>query len=203
MGIFVLAVAMLVWGVSAVWGAFAGSGDNPQSQAPQSGDAAQSAPSRVSGHLIPPGGEATPDGIVNAQGEITVPQCLDSDLSMVMDAQVVAVDAGASLPLTVKNTGEMACYLDVASLRRIVTSGEQVYFHSGACQTQPEPHVLLLSPGSEWSGKAEWDGRVYQECTPIDSDGDGQADVAQAGTYVMRVNVGAGDQGSMTSFVLE
>lgn len=201
LGSLALILVLLVWGVIATirW-LF---GESTEDSTVQSAQSAQSLPQQVSGHLIPPDGEATPDGILEADGTITVPPCFPSDVTISLEPQTVGVGAGVKLPLVVKNTGPMACLFAADQLHTVVTSGEDVYFNSGACNDKGDSTPLLLSPSRQWTGSTSWNGRVYQECTPIDSDGDGQANVADAGTYTVRVSIGNTDAGASTVLIVE
>lgn len=201
LGLLALVLALIVWGIIA--GLHWLTGASQQNPTPQSTQAPQSAPQTVSGHQIPAGGEATPDGILEADGTITVPSCLASDVTISLEPQTVAVGAGATLPVVVTNTGPMACVFAADQLHTIVKSGEDVYYNSGACETTEDSTPLLLSPSRQWTGSTTWDGRIYQECTPVDSDGDGQTNVADAGTYTVRVSVGSADTGATTALVVE
>lgn len=166
-------------------------------------DATQSAPLVVAGHTPPPGGEVTKDGIVDAEGIITVPTCAERDVTISADSQRVGVGEGTTIPITVENTGGVACAFDASSIRTVITSGDDVYYDSAQCGGETTPRVLLMSAGQQWSGSASWDGRIYTGCAPVDTTGDGQPDVADAGAYQAKITVGDALKGTPVSLIVE
>ncbi len=65
-----------------------------------------------------------------------------------------------------------------------VTSGDQVYYESSACEGfDPGSGTLLLSRDYAWKGALTWNGRRHEGCAPLDSDGNGETDAASAGVY--------------------
>lgn len=198
-----LLLALLVWAIYGLVGALIGS-DASQSADSAASDAPQSAqPQIVSGHPVPAGSKVTPDGFVDKEGNITIPHCLGNDITMSLDAHTVSVGAGVTMPVTISNAGSIACTLDASRIRTVVTSGDDTYYNSGACETTPSTGLLLLRPAKTWTGSVSWDGRVYDQCTAADSDGDGQFDVAPAGTYVVRVSLGESDQGATNTLTVQ
>lgn len=196
-------LALLVWAIYSLVSILVNS-DGSQSSDMQASDVSQSAqPQLVSGHPVPAGAKVTPDGFVDQEGNVTIPNCLGNDLTMSLDAHTVSVGAGVTMPITISNSGSIACLVDASRIRTLVTSGDDIYFNSGACEESPSSGQLLLRPSKTWTGSVSWDGRVYDQCTALDSDGDGQFDVAPAGTYVVRVSLGESDQGATNTLTVQ
>lgn len=218
LGLLLAVLAGIVWGVVALIRALTGTEDSPQSlaqaqaqsEALAQSEAEQAVALQKAGITVPQGGSVTADGVLDSNDVITIPSCQDSALSVSLEPQTTTVGVGANVSLTVENTSPTACSFAPENIRRIVTSGDETYFDSAACAAdQPTsgeeeaPALLLLPVGKQWSAEQAWDGRMYQGCAPRDTDGDGQADIAPAGTYQMRVSLSGATSGQTTAIVVE
>lgn len=219
LGVFLALIGALVWAGVATVRAFSGSSTpdaNAQSnnQAGQDGQAAQSGQSgqensqqsgarMVDGVQIPAGGELTPDGIVDADGVVTIPECSNNHLSMSVDSTRTDIGAGAQIPVSLKHNGNVACSFSAPLLQVKVESANSTIYDSSRCE-QPsteDAKILLMTPGKEWQNTLNWNGRIHNGCTGVDTDSDGQADVADADTY--QVTVTLGQQQSSANIIVE
>ncbi|QWW19863.1 hypothetical protein I6B53_01685 [Schaalia sp. 19OD2882] len=173
----VVVVALVMWGLWALV--------NLGVQAWQDHSNADFEPSGAGTHL-------TKDGWVGANGVTTVPECTPQDLHVkTVGAPSVNVGAGQDLTVTLENVGKSACHLLFGAYSLQITSGQDTYFDSRACQDRDQSATpLLLRPGSAWTGTMRWDGRRHDGCTPVDADGADGQDVAGPGTYSALVHVG-------------
>lgn len=187
-GVALSLLALIVWGVfllvSALTSHDAGLRGDMQS------DQSQSHSQVLLGVDIEPGEEVTADGIIDNAGAIRIPQCRAQDLLVSAEPQNTGVGVGANLKVSVENRGSVACQMNAGALSVRVRSGDELYFNSQACgDFDADSHPLLLRPHTAWSGEIAWNGRTYNECTPVDTDADGQADVASEGTYTLDITM--------------
>lgn len=95
--------------------------------------------------------------------------CTDQDVTVTaVMPSAVRMGAGLGVELTVTNSGDDACLLDVgsANLGAVITSGPATIWVSAACQADPTSRVLLIPVGDTVSTTLWWDGRNSgDDCT--------------------------------------
>ncbi|MCD4549971.1 hypothetical protein [Schaalia sp. lx-260] len=145
--------------------------------------------------------ERTPDGIVGADGRITVPSCQAADVTVETVAQETTVGTGEKVVFRLTNKGQTACVLQKNRYSAVISSGTEVVFDGRTCEKdEADSTPLLLSVGTTWEGTLMWDGRRYAGCSAYDSDSDGTPDTAPAGAYHVQVHDGQAPVGSDVYF---
>jgi len=201
-GLALLAVvALVVVGVvrlvGVLGGTASGSGGDAAAQSGQSGEDAQSGPGL---NDATSGAAGLSSVIINA--------CSADDLTVEAQAPAaVAVGDGASLSVTLTSTSLPDCSLTRDQLALRVVSGDQVIYDGSACPASDgesgSDTPLLFATGLQWSGTLTWDGRLHDGCTAVDTDGDGRADVAGAGTYRLQVLLDGSRIGDQSVFEVQ
>ena len=163
-----------------------GGSSGGQSGAAQSGSGASGGVSNAGGE----GGATDPLDLEDDDGTsaVSISACTAQDLqATVTVGGLPTVGSGATVDLTLEGPTDRQCTTSVGQVGIRILSGDQTLFDSAACTSgQSGSTPLLLTPGSRWTGSIPWDGRTYDGCSPVDTDGDGQAQVAGAGTYRAR-----------------
>lgn len=177
LGLLVVGLVHLVGAVSS--SASSGSGV-AQSGGTQSG-------SGQSGSAHPGGGASDPTDLTDDDGSspVQITACTAQDMTVGVEVQgSPTVGSGATFGITLQGPSDQQCSTSFGRVTIRVLSGDQTLYDSADCaDRQSGESPLLFSPGQEWSGTLSWDGRTYDGCTPVDTDGDGEAQVAGSGTY--------------------
>lgn len=117
-----------------------------------------------------------------------VEECPDDVLEVQArtDAADYAVGAGATLTLSVRNTGDAPCRraLGQGAVELVITSGEDRIWSSDDCAPGGGADEVVLQPGATQTARANWPGtRSAQGCPPDQPQ-------ARAGTYRLHGRVG-------------
>lgn len=189
-----MVLALLGWGIVSVLTRSAESeGAGVEGQG-ESGGAAESAPvpgdvdSRYAQSSV--GSDGSVDGSAGAMGPVRIPACEPGDLGVTVAVKgaPVSVGAGATFDVALENTSNIQCSTAWGQMSVKVVSGDQTVYDSTTCAKRDTTATpLLLSPATTWKGTLEWSGDVYDGCVALDTDGDGKANVAGAGTYRVQV----------------
>ncbi len=191
-GLGLLAVlALLVGGILALVGVVRGalSEDGPDAAA-----GAQSGQPDQSDTQSGPGLNDPTSGGEGGLSAVVIAACTADDLSVAPDVpSAVPAGEGLSVAFTLTSVSAKDCSLSTGRLALRVVSGDQVVSDPSTCvaadQSGADGTELLFATGFHWSGTLTWDGRAHQGCDGVDTDGDGQADVAGAGTYRAQILV--------------
>ncbi|GAB3542886.1 hypothetical protein GCM10027403_36240 [Arthrobacter tecti] len=108
------------------------------------------------------------------------------EVTATTDAQTYAADQLPVLTLTVSNTGEVACPVNVGTsqMEFLITSGEDRIFSSRDCQEGAEDLEVTIEPGSSETARFTWERiRSTPECTPVEA-------VPGPGQYVFQARLG-------------
>ena len=186
LGLLIVAV-VLVWGIIRLVGVVADMRDGTEAPAGESGAGQSDQSSGAAGDDEQSGPGLANDRTDGSGGlsSVVIEDCSPDDL----EAQVTVDDPtpvgdGTTAAVTLTGASPQDCTVPAGALGLRIVSGDQTVFDSSVCdEAEAVNPELLLYRGEPWSGSVTWDGRVHDGCTPIDSDGDGSANVATAGTY--------------------
>lgn len=118
----------------------------------------------------------------------TEPVCNPADIKVSgsTDAESYAPEATPVLILTVTNTGDIPCPVNVGTSEMdfLVTSGEDRVFSSRDCQKDAEDLEVIIKPGASEDARFSW-GRVRSApgCTAVEG-------VPGPGQYVFQTRLG-------------
>lgn len=112
------------------------------------------------------------------------------------DAETYAPDQNPVLSLTVSNTGEVPCPVNVGTsqMEFLITSGEDRVFSSRDCQEGAEDLEVTIEPGASETARFTWERiRSTPECAAVDA-------VPGPGQYTFQTRLGerTSDEGSFT-----
>jgi hypothetical protein len=103
------------------------------------------------------GGAATAEGVapgtVDAPADASgaVPVCAAGNIALAAetDADTYAAGANPQLSFTIQNTGAEACTINAGTSQQLytITSGDETYWVSSDCQTDPSDTQAVLEPG--------------------------------------------------------
>ncbi|WP_175955289.1 hypothetical protein [Schaalia sp. Marseille-Q2122] len=143
----------------------------------------------------------TADGVLYPNDAVRIPECTPDMLALNSTTGSIHVGQALTASVEVSTQANTACSTDAGMFGLMITSGDEIYYDSRQCEADGLGSPLLLSPTASWSGELKWDGRRYAGCSPIDSDGDGATDLAQPGTYKVRVMYG--DHNTSSEHIIE
>ncbi len=178
-----MAVGGLVWAGIVLASLISGSQNADDSASAPTGSA-QPAPTASPSA---PAAQAT-ESAVPAEPSPSDPSC-DPDLVQVSastDAQSYAPDQDPVLTLTVTNTGDVDCPVNVGTsqMEFLVTSGDDRIFSSADCQDGAEDLSRDIAPGSSEEAKFTWErNRSVPGCEEVEEN-------ATPGSYDVRVSLG-------------
>ncbi len=141
----------------------------------------------------PQSGPGLNDATSGAAGlsSVIIDACTANDFAAQIQAPAaISVGKGASVSMTLTSRSLPDCSMTQDRMALRVVSGDQVIFDGSGCpppDSESGTGTLLFATGFQWSGTLTWDGRVHDGCRAIDTDGDGQPDVAGAGIYRLQV----------------
>jgi hypothetical protein len=136
------------------------------------------------------GGASDPTDLSDDDGTspVVISTCTAQDMTATVAVQgTPTVGAGITVGIVLEGPSDRQCSTAFGRVTIRVVSGDQTLYDSAECADRQSGETpLLFSPDQEWSGTLSWDGRTYDGCTAVDTDGDGEAQVAGAGTYRVR-----------------
>lgn len=186
-----LVVGLILWAVfNAVAWVFSDSDESVAQSGAQSGAVEDSDSPRM-----------TADGILYPNDAVRIPECTSEMLALNSTTGSIHVGQALTASLSVATQANTACSTRADLFGLVITSGDEVYYDSRQCEGGEGSAPLLLSPTASWTGELTWDGRRHRGCAPVDSDGDGATDLAQPGTYKVRVMYG--DHNTSSEHVIE
>lgn len=222
----VLVLALLVIGgiawllIAQPWTAFGGGGDDPAptggtttatpeptaSGAPDDGEGSDSADGDSEGESGGDSGDADADAdeAKDADAEPEACEANAVEVTAVTDKGEYGADEKPELSMTLKNTGDVDCTMNVGTTKQVFTvlSGGDVWWRSTDCQKEPSDMVVTLKAGQEVSSAEPivWD----RTRSGVDSCGEEQRPAAAAGgaSYHLRVAVGNIESESSRQFIL-
>lgn len=112
------------------------------------------------------------------------------DIEAITDANSYGPDAQPQLSFSVTNTGTKPCVFDAGTAKQVftITSGNEVYWKSTDCQTDPVDTVIMLEPGKTLtSNPIAWDRSRSDPSTCGDKDR--PAVPAAGASYHLKVQV--------------
>lgn len=112
------------------------------------------------------------------------------DVEAITDANSYGPGVQPQLSFSITNTGTKACTFDAGTAKQVftITSGNEVYWKSTDCQTNPVDTVILLEPGKMLtSNPIAWDRTRSDPSTC--SDKQRQAVPAAGASYHLKVQV--------------
>lgn len=112
------------------------------------------------------------------------------DVEAITDANSYGPGVQPQLSFSITNTGTKACTFDAGTAKQVftITSGNEVYWKSSDCQTNPVDTVILLEPGKMLtSNPIVWDRTRSDPSTC--SDKQRQAVPAAGASYHLKVQV--------------
>lgn len=199
--VVVLVIAATIWAVIAQpWNAILAAIPTPTPSGSSSSATALPAPS-VS--TATPG--TTPAPTPEATGAPTAQPCVASELSVIGATDKGAYAAGEmpQLSISLTNLSAADCTLNVGTTTQsfTVSSGEDVWWRSTDCQTEPSDMIVLLSAGQTVTSAVpvEWD----RTRSSVESCQDPNRPRAPGGaTFRLSVEIGGVPSTEFVSFVL-
>ena len=125
------------------------------------------------------------------------------DVEAITDANSYGPGVQPQLSFSITNTGTKACTFDAGTAKQVftITSGNEVYWKSTDCQTNPVDTVILLEPGKMLtSNPIAWDRTRSDPSTC--SDKQRQAVPAAGASYHLKVQVDGVTSKSTKQFLL-
>ncbi len=183
-------LALLVWGVSAVVGMVRGPADPPSPQA--DGGAAASAPADPSASGAP-----GPDGGGSGGGAAGDCQPDDVVVQASTDAPSYGPEANPVLVMTIENTGDAACDVNVGTGEQefVVNSGEDRIFSTKDCLAEASDLRITMEPGQTETARFTWERvRSAPGCQAVNAK-------PRPGTYKFTAKLGDRESG-IASFEL-
>lgn len=118
----------------------------------------------------------------------TEPMCNPASIKVTgsADAETYAADQFPVLSLTVSNTGEVPCPVNVGTsqMEFLITSGEDRVFSSRDCQEGAEDLEVTIEPGASETARFTWERiRSTPECAAVDA-------VPGPGQYTFQTRLG-------------
>lgn len=155
--------------------------------APAAADPALSATDATSA-APEPDGSASPSPTPSPDPTPTEPVCNPADIKVAgsTDAETYAADESPVLILTVTNTGDIPCPINVGTSQMdfLVTSGEDRVFSSRDCQEGAKDLEITLKPGASEDARFAWERiRSAPGCTAVEG-------VPGPGQYVFQTRLG-------------
>ena len=145
------------------------------------------------------GSTATPAASATPGATVAACNAKDIALSAVTDSESYAEGEYPQFSMTITNTGDVPCLLEVGSDKQkyIVTSGSDMIWDSTVCQIGSEPYTQELAPSQSVStSPVEWGRARSDNC---DS---GTPAVGGGASYQLSVYVGDIESAKSTQFML-
>lgn len=187
-GVLLIIVALLVWSVSSVVSMLIVSSEPTGDASVQSRSATPQSSQGKSDNVQSNSefelqGESSGDGVILSDGTVSIPACDATMLRVQVDSTAVDLGSSVQVHYRLTNVGTHACHISTEDLSLNVKNGADSYFDRAQCADDSTGTRLLLTPKMSWTGVVSWNGAIHQGCEAIDTDNDGKADIAQAGTY--------------------
>lgn len=188
-----LVVAVVVWLLIAQpWRGLAFASDPTPSPTPSRTASATPTPSGTPTPTPTP--EATPAGTPTPAATGTAKPCLPSAVLVetVTDADTYQAGQNPQLSIRLTNEGDVDCTLNVGTTTQVftITSGNDVWWRSTDCQTEPSDMIVTLAAGQTVSSAAPlaWD----RTRSSVATCGTGSREAAPAGgaSYHVTVEIG-------------
>lgn len=131
---------------------------------------------------------AVPTTTATASGKACAASAVD--VEAITDSNSYSADAHPQLSFSVTNTGTQPCVFDAGTAKQVftVTSGNEVYWKSTDCQTDPVSTMILLQPGKTLtSNPITWDRTRSDPSTCKDANR--EAVPAAGASYHLKVQV--------------
>jgi archaellum component FlaG (FlaF/FlaG flagellin family) len=131
---------------------------------------------------------AVPTTTATASGKACAASAVD--VEAITDSNSYSADAHPQLSFSVTNTGTQPCVFDAGTAKQVftVTSGNEVYWKSTDCQTDPVSTMILLQPGKTLtSNPITWDRTRSDPSTCKDASR--EAVPAAGASYHLKVQV--------------
>lgn len=159
-----LLIGGLVWAAIAIAGVFRGN----EAPAAAAVDPASTASSPSAAPTASASASPTPSATP------TKPVCNPASIEVTgsTDAETYAADQSPVLSLTVSNTGDVPCPVNVGTsqMEFLITSGEDRIFSSRDCQEGAEDLEVTIEPGESETARFTWERvRSTPECTEVDA----------------------------------
>ncbi|WP_253907421.1 hypothetical protein [Arthrobacter sp. 35/47] len=179
-----LLIGGLVWAGIAIAGMFRGDPAQPPAAAGSPSVSPDPAASSAPGETASP--EPTPSPTPKPTS--TEPVCNPASIKVTgsTDAETYAAEQSPVLSLTVRNTGEIPCPVNVGTsqMEFLITSGEDRIFSSRDCQEGAEDLEVIIEPGGSETARFQWQrNRSAPECAPVEV-------VPGPGGYVFKTRLG-------------
>lgn len=199
--VVVLVIAATIWAVIAQpWNAILAAIPTPT----PSGSSATALPS-PSVTTATPGATPVPTATPDATAAPTAQPCVASELSVVgvTDKEAYAAGESPQLSISLTNLSAADCTLNVGTTTQsfTVSSGEDVWWRSTDCQTEPSDMIVLLSAGQTVTSAVPvaWD----RTRSSVESCQDPNRPRAPGGaTFRLSVEIGGIASTEFVSFVL-
>lgn len=131
-------------------------------------------------------------------------ECDPADVAIIAVTDADSYDEGElpQLSFSISNTGDEACIFNAGSTQQVFTisSGDDSYWTSTDCETDPVDAAVLLEPGvAQNSTPIEWD----RTRSSVDTCGSERSAAPSGGaTYSLAVTVGEAEPAATKSFLL-
>lgn len=182
-----LLVGGLVWAGIAVAGLFRGDPD-PAPAAGSAGAAPEPTAPATGTPSATPSATASPTATPSPAPTSTEPVCNPASIEVTgsTDAETYAPEQNPVLSLTVSNTGEVPCPVNVGTsqMEFLITSGDDRIFSSRDCQEGAEDLEVTIEPGGSKTARFTWERvRSAPECAVVEN-------VPGPGQYVFQTRLG-------------
>lgn len=177
-----LLIGGLIWAAIAVAGVFRGD----TAPAPAAAGPAGAAPDTSASPTATAAATATASPTPSATP--SEPECNPASIEVTgsTDAETYAADQSPILSLTVSNTGDVPCPVNVGTsqMEFLVTSGDDRIFSSRDCQEGAEDLEVTIEPGESETARFAWERiRSAPECAEVDA-------VPGPGQYAFQTRLG-------------
>lgn len=204
-----LVIGAIVWLVVAQpWRGWGGEGASAASAAPSASASASASPEPSEGEAS--AGEASEDSSPEASAppssaDPAVSACTEGEVSVepLTDAAEYAPDQTPQLMMRLTNRADAPCTINVGTTQQrfTISSGEDVWWRSTDCQSDPSDLEVTLEAGQvvETAAPIAWD-RTRSSVTTCD--GDRPAAPGGGATYRLAVSIGGIDSDADRTFLL-
>lgn len=185
-----LVVGALVWAGIVIAGLVGGAQNEDAAPAPTAAPtSAPATPTPEAVESTEPAETAEPTEEPSASGSPTESACADAQVEVAAstDAETYEPEQNPVLTLTVSNTGDEACPVNVGTsqMEFVITSGEERIFSSVDCQEGAEDLIREIPAGGSEEANFSWERiRSVPGCEPVEA-------TPAPGSYDLTVSLGA------------